>query len=249
MKDRDEAALGFPKSCGLSAYRRMKVIIAGILRDRRLHRLAGLAALLGCGVLLAAWQGGLDVKMALGAWEAARGWLADHPVWLFAAILILPALPVPNSALLLLAGSAWGDRPLVGCAVSLAALTLNMVWTYFLAAGPGRGMVGKWLESAGTKLPETLSKNRVRMTVILRLTPGIPFFLQNYALGFLGVPFQTYLPVSFLCVSLPACGFVLGGAGISSGKLGPAITGLSLIVVVVVLLGWVRSRLAARSRV
>jgi hypothetical protein len=50
-------------------------------------------------------------------------------------------------------------------------------------------------------------------------------------------------------MSLPACGFVLGGAGISSGKLGPAITGLSLIVVVVVLLSWVRSRLAARSRV
>jgi uncharacterized membrane protein YdjX (TVP38/TMEM64 family) len=225
----------------------MKAVFARVLKDRRLHRLAGVGLLLGCGVFLAAWQAGVDVEMALEAWEGARGWLADHPVWLFVAILILPALPVPNSALLLLVGSAWADRPLLGCAVSLAALTLNMVWTYWLAAGPGRGMVGKWLESTGTKLPETLPENRVRMTVILRLTPGIPFFLQNYALGFLGVPFRTYLTASLLCASLPACGFVLGGAGISSGKLGPAITGVSVIVVVVVALGWVRSRLAQRN--
>lgn len=202
-----------------------------------------------CGFCLSllAWKSGIGVEELRRARELAEDFLRERPLWLFLALVILPGLPVPTSALLFLAGVVWREQPLQACLIATLALTMNMVWTYWLAAGPGRGMVGKWLESTGTKLPETLPENRVRMTVILRLTPGIPFFLQNYVLGFLGVPFRTYLTVSLLCASLLACGFVLGGAGISSGKLGPAITGMSVIVVVVVALDWVRSRLAERK--
>lgn len=206
-----------------------------------MHRLAGISFLILAGLVLAAWQSGVDPQVLRSGWDAIRGWLAVNPWWLFTALVILPGFPFPTSALLVLAGMVWTDRPLEGCLVSLFAISLNMSWTHWLAAGPGRRWVGKWLQASKVKLPEMPPDNRLKMTVILRLTPGIPFFLQNYALGFLGVPFRTYLPVSVLCNSFFACAFVLGGAGISSGKIGPAISGVSILVVAVIVLRWLRS--------
>lgn len=227
----------------------MKEAIGRILRDRRFHRLAGMGVLLGCGAALVAWQMGVDVKMALEAWAGVRVWLAVNPWWLFAALVVLPGFPLPASALLLLTGSVWTKNPAMGCVIGLTGMGLNMSWTYWLAAGPGRSAVGKWLEASNLRLPMLPSGDHFRMTLVMRLTPGIPFFIQNYVLGFFGVPFRVYLPVSLLCNGFFTCAFVLGGAGISSGRIGPAVTGVSILVVAVIGLRWVRGRMAARRSV
>ncbi len=225
----------------------MKAVLKKILRDRRFHRLAGLGALLTVCVILAAWRAGVDAEMLRYGWEVTQGWLADHRWWLFAALVILPGFPVPTSALLLLAGTVWAEQPLVGCLVALAGIAMNMGWTHWLAAGPGRSLVAKWLEASEVRLPEMPAGNHVRMTLVLRLTPGIPFFLQNYLLGFFGVPFRIYLPLSLLCNGFLTCAFVLGGAGISSGKIGPAISGVSVLIVAVIGLKWIRGRMVAKK--
>ena len=82
---------------------------------------------------------------------------------------------------------------------------------------------------------------------MLKLTPGFPFFLQNYLLGFLRVPFHLYLPIGFLSNGIIGTGIVLGGVGLADGKLMPALTGLSLIVVGAVLTHSVRGWLAKRK--
>lgn len=234
---------------GLAAWWRMKEAIERILRDRRFHRLAGFVFFLGCCLLLAAWQAGVDVEMALEAWETVRGWLVENPWWLFAALVVLPGLPIPTSALLLLTGTVWTNNPAAGCLIALAGIGLNMSWTHWLSAGLGRSFVAKWLEATNVKLPVLPSGDHFRMTLVVRLTPGIPFFIQNYLLGFFGVPFRVYLPVSLLCNGFFTCAFVLGGAGISSGRIGPAVSGVSVLIVAVIGLRWVRGRMAARRSV
>jgi uncharacterized membrane protein YdjX (TVP38/TMEM64 family) len=85
------------------------------------------------------------------------------------------------------------------------------------------------------------------MILILRLTPGLPLFLQNYVLGFLRVPFRLYLPVSMGCTGLIACGVVLSGAGVAKGNLTPILTGVALIVVGLLVVQMIRQRLPGKS--
>jgi uncharacterized membrane protein YdjX (TVP38/TMEM64 family) len=198
---------------------------------------------LGLGVLALAWRMGVDGAMLKQAWQSAEGFLMDRPWWLFAGLVILPGLPVPTSALLFLAGTVWRDRPVAACAICLLALALNMSWTYWAAARPGRGLVEKLLAAGTLRIPTLPRDNHLRAILLLRLTPGVPLFVQNYVLGFLHVPFRLYLPVSLACSGLISCGVVLSAAGVAGGNFMPVITGVGLIVVGLVVVQMVRQRL------
>jgi uncharacterized membrane protein YdjX (TVP38/TMEM64 family) len=56
------------------------------------------------------------------------------------------------------------------------------------------------------------------LIVILRVTPGIPFFVQNYLLGLAEVPAGRYFAVS-CAIALPYCAaFVLFGNALMTGQ-------------------------------
>ena len=220
-------------------------ILKRILCDRRFHRLAGVMMVLGIGVVLLAWKLGLDGAILKSAWEQTENFLKFHPWWLFGGLVILPALPVPTSALLLLAGTVWRDSPLMACAICLLAMALNMSWTYWLASRPGRGLVVKMLGMMGFRVPELPQGNHLRVILLVRLTPGFPFFIQNYLLGFFRVPFRLYLPVSVGCNGMISVGIVLSAAGVADGNLMPVITGVGLIAVGLV--QWVKAKMLKRS--
>jgi len=217
-----------------------------ILGDRRFHRMAGGLLMLGAGAGLLAWKMGLDGVMLKSAWQQAEAYLMERPWLLFTGLVVLPGLPIPTSALLFLAGTVWRDRPVAACAVCLVAMALNMTWTYWVAARPGRGLVEKLLAATSLRIPDLPRGNHLRMILILRLTPGVPLFLQNYLLGFFRVPFRLYLPVSMGCTGLIASGVVLSGAGVAEGNLTPVVTGVALIVLGFLLVQMIRQRLGGR---
>ena len=92
-----------------------------------------------------AWKLGYDLADLKALWKSVNGYLVRHPSALFWAIVILPGLPVPMSALLFTAGVVWRDRPVMACALCLLAMALNFTWTYWLAAGPARRLIEKLL--------------------------------------------------------------------------------------------------------
>jgi uncharacterized membrane protein YdjX (TVP38/TMEM64 family) len=202
---------------------------------------------LGAGAVLLAWKMGVDGVMLKEGWRSAERFLMDRPWWLFAGLVILPGLPVPTSALLFLAGTVWRERPVAACAICLLAMAMNMSWTYWAAARPGRGLVEKLLAASALRIPELPKNNQLGVLLLLRLTPGVPFFLQNYLLGFFRVPFGLYLPGSVGCNGLIASGIVLSGAGVAGGNMKPVITGVALIVVGLVIVRMLRSRLQGKS--
>ena len=219
-------------------------ILKKILSDRRFHRLAGALLVLGAGAVLLAWKLGVNGTMLKEGWKPLEGFLMDRPRLLFAALVVLPALPIPTSALLFLAGTVWRDRPVAACAVCLVAMAMNMSWTYWLAARPGRKVVEKLLAMTSLRVPNLPRGNDLRLILILRLTPGLPFFLQNYALGFFRVPFRLFLPVSIGCTGMISCGVVLSGAGVADGHLTPVVSGVALIGLGMVIVQMIRQKLA-----
>ncbi len=213
-----------------------------ILRDRRFHRLALIGAVLGVAALLILWKLGVDLAQVKAWWHALEAFLSTRPWWLFAALVILPGLPLPASALMLLAGAVWHDEPLTACGIALGALALNLCWTYAAAAWPARGLVERLLRSRQVKLPSLTGSSQLKLILILRLTPGMPLFIQNYALGFLRVHFGLYLALSMACSGAVTCGVVLTGAGLSDGRLTTVLAGLGLLIVGVLAVQLMRKR-------
>ena len=218
-----------------------------LLAHRRVRiGLAGLCGLALVGGLLA-WKAGVDLAGLKAGWEQVNAYLVKNPWALFVALVVLPGLPVPTSLLLLTAGVVWRERPLMACLLCLLALALNFSWTYWLAAGPARRVVEKMLAATAIQIPELPRGDHLKLILVMRLTPGIPLFFQNYLLGFLRAPFRLYLPISLLCTGVIGCGVVLSGAGLADGKLKWAITGVSLIVLGGVLTHLLRGWLGRRK--
>jgi uncharacterized membrane protein YdjX (TVP38/TMEM64 family) len=217
-------------------------VIGRMMRDRRFHRLALVGCCLAVACGFTAWKAGVDLAMLKAAWKQAELYLAGRPWLLFAALVVLPGLPVPTSALMFLAGTVWRDRPVVACGLCLVAIALNLTWTYWFAARPGRKLIEKIILSNNLRIPQTPLGGDLNFLLLLRLTPGLPLFLQNYLLGFFRVPFRLYLPISLCITGLVSCGVVLSGAGIADGNLKPLLAGVGLIAAGWILLRWLRIR-------
>jgi uncharacterized membrane protein YdjX (TVP38/TMEM64 family) len=164
-----------------------------------------------------------------------------HPVLLFFAIALLPGMGFPASPLLIAAGIAWGGGTRA-CCLAISAIAINMSWTYFLATGIGKPLLLRLFGKRLQKWDAPQGKNLYLITGALRLTPGIPFFLQNYALGIMGIPFRPYILISLPLNAIYVIGFVVSGGAILSGNLTQALAGLGLILAVTLVLRYLRSR-------
>lgn len=223
-------------------------ILRKLLMNGRVRIALILLFALGIAALVVAWKMGVNLAMLKESWMRANGYLVEHPAALFCALVFLPGLPIPTSALLFTAGVVWRQQPVMACLLCILAMTLNLTWTYWLAAGPARKLVEKMLAATSFQIPDLPRGDHLKLILVMKLTPGIPFFVQNYLLGFLRAPFHLYLPISVLCNGLIGTGVVLSGVGLADGKLMPAITGVSLIAVGVVLTQFIRGWLAKRKR-
>ncbi|MCX6875089.1 MAG: hypothetical protein NTW21_14955 [Verrucomicrobia bacterium] len=168
-----------------------------------------------------------------------------HPAVLFAALVILPGFGFPASALLVLAGAAWGSD-WRSCALALVAMFLNMSWTYLLAAGPARSLIARVLGTRWDRWRTMGHGDRLRLAVLLRVTPGVPLFVQNYLLGLLAVPFLPYLLISVPINGIFVVGIVLTGGAIFEGRVGVAITGIAILVAAVLGVRLLRARFKSR---
>ena len=157
------------------------------------------------------------------------------PVAFFTAIAVLPAFGVPTLTLILPAGPAFGERLGMGTVVLFTslALTANIILAYFLARRALRPVLEKLIVRLGYELPKVAAADTTDMIVILRLTPGIPFCVQNYLMGLAEVPFAKFFLLSLLFCMPQNAAFVLFGDALVQGKGKMILTAGGLIVALV----------------
>jgi uncharacterized membrane protein YdjX (TVP38/TMEM64 family) len=165
-----------------------------------------------------------------------------NPVVLFAALVILPGFAFPVSALLILAGVVWGST-WQSCAWGVLAMSLNMTWAYWFAAGPARGLVTRCLGKRWDRWKQIDQSNLIRLTILLRVTPGVPLFAQNYILGLFAVPYLKYILISIPLNAIYVVGFILTGGAVFKGNFGLAITGILILAAASLLIHFIRIRL------
>jgi uncharacterized membrane protein YdjX (TVP38/TMEM64 family) len=171
---------------------------AASIGGRRL--LIGLAAAFLTGAAIAAW-----LLFPFAHWlHAFRHWLlAFGPAGagLFALIFILATVILaPDWPLSVLAGLVYG---LWGIPVVIAAATIAASLAFLAARHLAREQVRRLVERrpAFAAVDRAVAEEGWKIVLLLRLSPLVPFNLQNYVLGVTGIPFAQYVPATLLGIA------------------------------------------------
>ena len=158
------------------------------------------------------------------------------PVVFFGSMALLPSVGVPLSPFALTAGSVFAPSlgmPLV-IVLALSAVTFNILFSYYLASRALRPLLEKLLVRLGYKLPEVAAGDATDLIILVRVTPGVPFPVQNYLLGLARVPVVKYALISCAVQWSFNAAFILFGDALLHGKGKLALLGLCGLVALTV---------------
>lgn len=174
---------------------------------------------------------------------------AVGPVAFFAAMAILPSVGAPMAPFAVMCGLAFRERlglPLV-LLLGVTAMTINIIITYWLARRWLRPPLTRLIERWGYKLPQVDGGDATRLIVLLRVTPGTPFCIQNYLLGLAEVPFGRYLVLSATIQGLLLGSLVVFGDALNQGKGKMMMLAAGALAAVMIGTHFVRKYLAQRK--
>jgi uncharacterized membrane protein YdjX (TVP38/TMEM64 family) len=198
-----------------------------------------IALVLGLGALI--WVGS-QWGMRATLESAIQGLRAAGPWVFFGAMAFLPLFGVPLMPFTLAAGPAFG--PVLGAGqvilLAIAAVGVNVALAYGMASRALRPLFISLAGFFGYQLPTAPST--WHLAAMIRLAPGLPFFVQSYVLGLLQVPFVSYLVISILVPAGYISGVVLLGDAMWRGEGRTVFFALSLLVLAGTALHFLRRR-------
>ena len=157
---------------------------------------------------------------------------------------VLPSFWAPVSPLLLLAGAIY-EMP-VAIGGSAAALAINMALSWLLAGKFFRPPFERLVNRFGYSVPELKRESMFTVAVLLRITPGMPFPLQNYLLGLARMPFLWYMGVSLPLTLILSLSIVIFGDAILKGNTALILLAISFFVALSFGVRFLRARLKAK---
>src|SRR4029079_19126679 len=124
-----------------------------------------------------------------------RGWIGGLGFWgvaVFTLIYIVGAVMLaPEAPLTIVAGFAYGFR---GLPLVIVAATIGAALAFLIARYAARERVRLWLRGRRKRaaIDGAVAEDGWKIVVLLRLSPAVPFNLQNYAFGVTAVPFAEF---------------------------------------------------------
>jgi uncharacterized membrane protein YdjX (TVP38/TMEM64 family) len=206
-----------------------------------------------CGLALAGvvfwWirKEGYEVRAAID-WVLARV-RGLGPGTFFSLMAVLPTLGVPVSVFTLTAGPVFAPvlgLPLV-VVLSLLSLGTNLVLTYGLSRWVLRPWAQRLCGWLGFRIPEVSESDQRSLVILVRVTPGPPYVLQNYVLGLARVSFAAYFPISWAVVSVYSTAVIIFGDALVNGRGRGVLIGVGLLVAFVVGVRVVRKKMNRRK--
>ena len=185
-------------------------------------------------------RGGLDQVMPV---------VRDAGPWVFfGAMAVLPAVGFPMTPFTLSAGPVFGPVMGLGGVITaaFAAIAVNVMIGYAMARWVMHPVLEKLVVRLGYRLPRVPADQYWDWTILLRVTPGPPFFVQNILLGLAHVPVRIYLIVSLGVAWAFTVGIIVFGDALMQGKGGRVLFGVMCVVMVGVGVKLVRKHLAKK---
>ncbi|MFZ9747202.1 MAG: TVP38/TMEM64 family protein [Opitutaceae bacterium] len=187
------------------------------------------------------------VAEARQAWATAfAAFGAAGPAAFFGAMAVLPLFGFPISPFSLAAGPLFGaslGTPVV-LACGIIAIGVNLTLAYGLARRALRPLLARLVARLGYRLPAASGEDATSLIILVRVTPGPPFFVQNYLLGLAEVPFGRYLGWSMLIQGAFGTAVMLFGDALAQGRGRVAFLALGLLAGLVIATRLVRRHLS-----
>jgi uncharacterized membrane protein YdjX (TVP38/TMEM64 family) len=178
---------------------------------------------------LAIWAVAAGLPVRAWADDGLAALRAAGPLCFFTAMAVLPAFGFPMLPFVLAAGPTFGPTlgpaVVVGCAV--AAIAVNTLLGYWLAHRALRPLALRVLARFGCRVPALPPGTVWQVVFVVRLTPGLPFWVQSYLLGMMRVALVPYVVASTM---VPACyvtAAIYGGDALLRGRTGTALVALA----------------------
>ncbi|HVC55138.1 MAG TPA: TVP38/TMEM64 family protein [Stellaceae bacterium] len=184
----------------------------------RLAALALAAALIAIGIF---WY-----ALPVGAWlDTLRQWIVGlglHGVAIFAATYIVGAvLLAPEALLTVIAGFAYGFW---GLPVVLVAATIGASLAFLIARYLARDRVRRLIAQRRTlaAVDRAVAEDGWKIVALLRLSPLVPFNLQNYLFGVTAIPFVHFVAATFFGIMPGTALYIyIGTLGTAAGERDP----------------------------
>jgi len=188
-------------------------------------------ALIAAGVAGLWWLKIHDFSIRLAIDDGIKVLQSGGPLVFFVAMAILPAVGFPMSVFYLTAASAFGAQMGMGgvIAASGAAIAIDLAVSYWLTRYGLRPWLEQMVSRTKYKIPVIAKEEQNQIILLVRITPGPPFFLQNILLGLAGVRFGPFFWISWAINMLYASGFIYFGEAILHGRGKAALIGLSAL--------------------
>lgn len=204
-------------------------------------------------------QGAVALIVVGGVWLAARhmgfaslvetvlAYVRDAgPVTFFMAMAVLPAVGFPLLPFALTAGPAFG--PSLGIVEVILLSALAVMANAALAYGIAARWLAPFVERRRGRLPLPSAGTTFHLVFILRLVPGLPFWVQSYLLGLFRAPFLPYMVVSTLVPAGYLTGVILCSTAWLQGRREIAGFAFGAILLVGTVMHWVRKHYAAELK-
>ena len=171
------------------------------------------------------------------------------PLLFFGAMALLPAFGAPMSVFAITGGLVFREK--LGFPVTLlcglTAFWINIALSYWLARRWLRPLLTRWLARFGYSLPQVEPDEMTDFIVLLRVTPGPPFSVQNYLLGLANAPFGRYMAISTATQGVLVLGFLVFGDALNQGRGKVIVLAILLIAALVVGIQLLRKHMAKKK--
>jgi uncharacterized membrane protein YdjX (TVP38/TMEM64 family) len=183
---------------------------------------SGFLVWIGTAALVVVAAVGWYLLPVSGGLDGFRNWvvgLGTAGILIFVTTYAVGAVVLaPEAVLTIVAGYAYGFW---GLPIVLVAATIGASLAFLIARHLARDRVRRLLEDRREfgAIDTAIAEEGWKIVVLLRLSPMIPFNLQNYLLGLTGTPFPHYVAATFFGI-IPGTVFYtyLGAAGYAIGE-------------------------------
>ena len=198
--------------------------------SRVVFAVVALGGLATCAVgLLLLREIGTDAALewVMAAWTRLQ---SAPPIVFFGAMALLTVFPVPLTPFYIVAGPLFGILPALLWIPP--AIVLNNLISYTLTTSFLRPWLQKLVARRGQTIPTLESKRDQSLFIaMVRITPGVPYFLQSLLLGLAGVDRLRFLVISISVHMIYVVGFVVLGRSAFDGEYGAAVFAIALLVI------------------
>jgi uncharacterized membrane protein YdjX (TVP38/TMEM64 family) len=127
--------------------------------------------------------------------------------------------------------------------LSLLTIPVHLVMCYFISKTFFQTIILKVMQSRGYSPPVFFSAKPGKLIMLFLIAPGPPYVMKNYILALTGLPFVSYMILTWMVQGLLASPIVILGGAASQHRWGLFTLTLMVLILGSVFLHWYKNRI------